>query len=146
GGPCDLLYVVSYLNQPEVQLAIHANTTGLPYPWAPCSDLISEQWKDSPLSVIPIYKRIIDHGLRILLYSGDVDACVPFTSLRYAIAAMDLQIIQPWQKWTMPDMEQPAGYKIVYDGLTYATVRGAGHEVSQSHPHKLYALLNSLLQ
>ncbi|GKC26020.1 serine carboxypeptidase-like protein 26, partial [Tanacetum coccineum] len=36
GGPYDLLYVVSYLNQPEVQVAIHANTTGFPYTWAPC--------------------------------------------------------------------------------------------------------------
>ncbi|PWA96790.1 peptidase S10, serine carboxypeptidase, Alpha/Beta hydrolase fold protein [Artemisia annua] len=146
GGPCDILYVVSYLNQPEVQVAMNANTTRLPYPWAPCSGQFSQQWKDSPSSVIPIYKRMIDHGLRILLYSGDVDACVPFTSSKYAIAAMDLQIIQPWQEWTMPDVVKPAGYKIVYDGLTYATVRGAGHEVSQSHPDKLYALLNSFLQ
>nr|GEV69699.1 serine carboxypeptidase II-3 [Tanacetum cinerariifolium] len=132
------------LPEPTRSSASHScNTTGLPYPWAPCSDLISEQWKDSPLSVIPIYKRIIDHGLRILLYSGDVDACVPFTSLRYAIAAMDLQIIQPWQKWTMPDMEQPAGYKIVYDGLTYATVRGAGHELRTSSNPRQQATINN---
>lgn len=38
-----------------------------------------------------------------------------------------------------------AGYKVVYDGLTYATVRGAGHEVSKSQPDRLYALFNSFV-
>ncbi|PWA75857.1 hypothetical protein CTI12_AA239240 [Artemisia annua] len=83
---------------------MNANTTRLPYPWAPCSGQFSQQWKDGPSSIIPIYKRMIDHGLSILLYSGDVYACVPFTSSKYAIAAMDLQIIQQWQEWTMPDV------------------------------------------
>ena len=38
-----------------------------------------------------------------------------------------------------------AGYHVVYDGLTYATVRGAGHEVSRSHANVLYAMFIKLL-
>lgn len=36
GDPCTNHYVSSYLNRPEVQRALHANTTGLSYPWMDC--------------------------------------------------------------------------------------------------------------
>jgi serine carboxypeptidase-like clade II len=36
GDPCTNHYVSSYLNRPEVQRALHANTTGLGYPWMDC--------------------------------------------------------------------------------------------------------------
>ncbi|KAH7655701.1 Peptidase S10 serine carboxypeptidase protein [Dioscorea alata] len=34
--PCAEFYVIAYLNHPEVQQALHANITGLPYPWTVC--------------------------------------------------------------------------------------------------------------
>ncbi|KAK9002782.1 hypothetical protein V6N11_060362 [Hibiscus sabdariffa] len=34
--PCSGNYVHSYLNNPEVQQALHANVTALPYPWKSC--------------------------------------------------------------------------------------------------------------
>ncbi|KAK4340264.1 hypothetical protein RND71_041726 [Anisodus tanguticus] len=60
------IYVHNYLNLPHVQKALHANLTNLPNPWDPCSNL---DWKDSPSSMFPIYRRLIASGLRILLYS-----------------------------------------------------------------------------
>ncbi|KAJ8619033.1 hypothetical protein MRB53_015219 [Persea americana] len=35
--PCSDNYIHSYLNLPQVQKALHANVTGLPYPWTNCS-------------------------------------------------------------------------------------------------------------
>ena len=34
--PCDAVYTQTYLNHLDVQVALHANTTNLPYPWQPC--------------------------------------------------------------------------------------------------------------
>ncbi|KAM7480946.1 hypothetical protein LguiB_005529 [Lonicera macranthoides] len=34
---CSEFYIASYLNTPEVQAALHANITALPYPWEECS-------------------------------------------------------------------------------------------------------------
>lgn len=34
--PCVLDYTTQYLNRPDVQKAIHANVTSIPYPWAHC--------------------------------------------------------------------------------------------------------------
>lgn len=34
--PCSEYYSEKYYNQPEVQHALHANATGIRYPWTPC--------------------------------------------------------------------------------------------------------------
>lgn len=34
--PCSDDYTHAYLNRPDVQAALHANTTGIPYPWTQC--------------------------------------------------------------------------------------------------------------
>ncbi|CAN4107678.1 unnamed protein product [Withania somnifera] len=139
--PCGQHYVRNYLNLPQVQKALHANLTNLPNPWDSCSDL---DWKDSPSSMFPIYNRLIASGLRILLYSGDVDAVVSVTSTRYSISAMNLTVIKPWHFWH-DDTKEVAGYIVVYDGLAFATVRGAGHQVPQFQPRRAFALLNMFL-
>ena len=39
--PCVDLEVATYLNRPDVQAALHVNTSGqLPGPWADCSDTV----------------------------------------------------------------------------------------------------------
>ncbi|GJT92893.1 serine carboxypeptidase-like protein 26, partial [Tanacetum coccineum] len=138
--PCDLLYVQTYLNNPHVQAALNANGTNLPYTWEPCSDVI---WsKDNPVTMFPVYERLMASGLPILLYSGDVDASVPVSGTRYALARMALEVIEPWSWWSTSDTFDVAGYKEVYRGLTYFTVMGAGHDVSQTHPDKLFRLFD----
>ncbi|KAK9060363.1 hypothetical protein SSX86_021067 [Deinandra increscens subsp. villosa] len=141
--PCEGEYVQKYLNLPNVQKALHANITNLSYPWETCSKLIVK-WKDSPSTMFPIYKRLIASGLQILLYSGDVDAVVPVSGTRYSIDAMNLKVVKPWRFWTDTN-KQVAGYKVVYDGLTFATVRGAGHEVPRFQPHQAFALIKMFL-
>lgn len=34
--PCTNKYVITYLNNPEVQKTLHANVTKIPYAWLPC--------------------------------------------------------------------------------------------------------------
>ncbi|XP_059650037.1 uncharacterized protein LOC132295764 [Cornus florida] len=137
--PCEENYAYLYLNLPHVQQALHANTTKLPYAWDYCSKVLTS-WKDSPSTVIPIYRRLISSGLRILLYSGDMDAVVPVTGTRYSIDLLNLKVIKPWHPWS-DGTREVAGYQVVYDGLTFATVRGAGHEVPRFQPRRTLALL-----
>ncbi|XAR52383.1 Carboxypeptidase D [Bertholletia excelsa] len=68
--PCTERYSQVYFNHPEVQQALHANVTGINYPWKTCSDIVGNFWGDSPLSVLPIYQELIAAGLRIWVYSG----------------------------------------------------------------------------
>ena len=63
----------------QVQAAIHANTTHLPFPWEQCSSILNYSVTDQANSMLPVYQYLLgpDAELDILVYSGDVDAMVP---------------------------------------------------------------------
>lgn len=141
--PCTSIYVNAYLNDPEVQKALHANITRLNYSWSSCSRVISN-WVDSPSTILPIIQQILAHGVQILVYSGDTDGRVPVTSTRYSLNVLNLPIKSPWKSWTINS--EVGGYTMVYDrNLTFATVRGAGHEVPSYQPARALVLINSFL-
>ncbi|XP_024385315.1 serine carboxypeptidase 24 isoform X2 [Physcomitrium patens] len=126
--PCTYDNSLIYFNRPDVQKAMHANTTGIPYPWVGCSDQLIVNWKDSAATVLPIYRELLNAGLRLWVISGDSDSVVPVTGTRYALASLNLPIVVPWYSWY--HHQQVGGREVVYKGnLTLVVVRGAGHEV-----------------
>lgn len=61
--PCIDNEVAVYLNRPDVQAAMHANTTGLiPGPWADCTELVDYSRKDLLTSMLPVYKELLKTG------------------------------------------------------------------------------------
>ncbi|KAL5703439.1 hypothetical protein ACHQM5_028529 [Ranunculus cassubicifolius] len=141
--PCGRHYVRSYLNRLEVQKALHVSTW-LPYHWELCSYLL-KSWRESPSTMIPVYKKLISVGIPILVYSGDLDAVIPVTSTKYSIRELNLTIKNSWKPW-FDDTKQVAGYKVEYEGLMFITVYGAGHEVPRFNPAKAFSLLKLYLE
>ncbi|KAH7547925.1 hypothetical protein JRO89_XS14G0040200 [Xanthoceras sorbifolium] len=107
---------------------------------------IRGNWSDSPKSMLPIFKELIAAGIRIWLYSGDADAILPLTATRYSIDALNLKTDIEWYAWIDPFNEQVGGWTQVYKGLTYVTVRGAGHEVPLTKPRLALLLFNYFLK
>ncbi|XP_042446855.1 serine carboxypeptidase II-3-like isoform X2 [Zingiber officinale] len=143
-NPCTPNYVEAYLNSPEVQKALHANVTKLNYTWSACSEVIPN-WSDSPFTMLPIIKELLSNKLRILKYSGDVDGNVPVTSTRYSLNELGLAVKSPWRAWMLNN--EVGGYTLVYEhNLTFATVRGAGHEVPSYQPARALLMIKSFLQ
>nr|GEZ37980.1 serine carboxypeptidase-like 27 [Tanacetum cinerariifolium] len=129
---CIIKYTKQYMNRPDVQKALHANVTRLPYSWITCSDIVRGSWTDSPQTMLPIFKELIKAGIRIWVFSGDTDAVLPLTGTRYSIKALKLKTIVDWHAWY--DKEKVGGWSQVYEGMTYMTVKGAGHEVPMDQP------------
>ncbi|KAL4571345.1 hypothetical protein LXL04_018103 [Taraxacum kok-saghyz] len=75
--------------------------------------------------------------------SGDTDAIIPVTSTRYSINALKLPTVSPWRAWY--DDGQVGGWTQGYEGLTFVTVRGAGHEVPLHKPKLALVLLKNYL-
>ncbi|CAM0873458.1 unnamed protein product [Alopecurus aequalis] len=144
GDPCTNHYVSSYLNRPEVQRALHANTTGLSYPWMDCSPFVFDNWKDSPETMLPSIKKLISSGTWVWLYSGDMDAVCSVTSTQYALDILDLPTETSWRPWRIDG--EVAGYVVGYKGLVFATVKGAGHMVPYYQPRRALALFSSFLE
>lgn len=55
-----------YMNDPNVHKSLHArlNRTS----WTPCSRVIRKNWKDSPKSMLPILKELLQAPLRIWIF------------------------------------------------------------------------------
>ncbi|GER31722.1 serine carboxypeptidase-like protein [Striga asiatica] len=126
--PCSAVYIKHYLNTAEVQSALHVNPTN----WSGCS---SFEWTDSPNTVLPTIKNLMGSGLRVWLYSGDIDSVVPVTATRYAINSLKLRVKTPWRPWYFEN--EVGGYVVGYKGLDFVTVRGAGHLVPNNQPRGL---------
>ncbi|KAI4377702.1 hypothetical protein MLD38_015287 [Melastoma candidum] len=141
--PCTEKHSVVYFNHPEVQKALHVDKEFAPAKWDTCSDAVNINWKDSPITVLDIYRKLIHEGLRIWVFSGDTDSIIPVTSTRYSIDALRLPTVKPWRAWY--DGSQVGGWTQEYEGLTFVSVRGAGHEVPLHKPKLALSLIKSYL-
>ncbi|XP_058781481.1 serine carboxypeptidase-like 42 isoform X1 [Vicia villosa] len=137
-----------YLNLPEVQKALHANRTSLPYSWSMCSDILNYSLSDPNIDMLPSLKRIVQNHIPIWIYSGDQDSVVPLLGTRTLIRelAHDLKfnITDPYRVWFHKG--QVGGWVTEYGKLlTFATVRGAGHMVPYGQPSRSLHLFQSFL-
>jgi len=141
--PCIDSYVTAYLNQPSVRKSIHALETD--YQWTQCSGIINYNYSDVEASVIPLYQEFVRAAdMKILVFSGDVDAIVPVTGTRAWLATLNLPIVKKWSPWTVS--KQVGGFVTQYWGLTFATVRNAGHMVPLTQPERALALFERFLK
>ncbi|URE16666.1 hypothetical protein MUK42_31060, partial [Musa troglodytarum] len=141
--PCVADYTEAYFNRADVQKALHANVTNLSYNWTHCSSYVLTSWSDAPFSMLPTIKRLVDGGIRVWVFSGDFDGRVPVISTRYALNKLRLNTIEEWTPWYSD--KQVGGWRVIYDGLTFVTVRAAGHEVPTFKPKEAQQLVAHFL-
>eukprot|EP01018_Ginkgo_biloba_P026190 Gb_31896 [translate_table: standard] len=164
--PCYEIYSNEYFNRHDVQKALHANVTGIPFPWDVCSDSILNEYDTSIFSILPVYRKLIKAGLRIWVYkfvshhtsyivfihngfltaghNGDVDGRIPVLGTRYCLNSLHLRVKQNWHPWF--HNKQVAGWFVEYHGLTYLTFRGAGHLVPKNQPSQALAMISAYLK
>ncbi|XP_075652750.1 serine carboxypeptidase-like 33 isoform X2 [Castanea sativa] len=75
--------------------------------------------------------------------NGDADGRVPVLGSRYCIEALGLSLKSPWRSWY--HNHQVGGRMVEYEGLTFVTVRGAGHLVPLNKPSEALSLIHSFL-
>eukprot|EP00245_Coleochaete_scutata_P013321 TRINITY_DN5385_c0_g4_i1.p1 TRINITY_DN5385_c0_g4~~TRINITY_DN5385_c0_g4_i1.p1 ORF type:complete len:456 (-),score=57.11 TRINITY_DN5385_c0_g4_i1:283-1629(-) len=148
--PCIDNHVQFYLNQPEVIEALHArypNYTALNVTsgWADCSSVLQYDFGSDISSVLSLYHKLLRTHLRILIYSGDTDANVPFTGTKRWLAKLRMNVVRPFYPW-YTSAAQVGGWCVVYKKLTFATVRGAGHLVPYFKPGPALELFTHFLQ
>ncbi|MCD7464398.1 hypothetical protein HAX54_052659 [Datura stramonium] len=155
--PCLADWINLYLNKPEVQKALHANTTHLPYAWDFCLGHLHYQIGDLAINVMPLLSNILKEHIQVLLYSGDQDTKIPLTQTRKIakLLARDLKLVAldkygPWYDglqiggWSQSFGGLKEGKNVTY--LTFATVKGAAHEVPYTSPSQALTLFGAFLR
>ncbi|GJP29098.1 hypothetical protein CLOM_g11290 [Closterium sp. NIES-68] len=146
---CMDVWVRRYLQRAAVQRAIHAmpSTPGArPQQWMACSAMLQYASDDMAASMLPLLRRIMQAHVPLWIMSGDTDSVVPFTGTRQWIAALNLPLISPLLPWTLPPTRQVGGWVTSYKGLTFVTVRGAGHAVPLSRPASAFTIFGHFLR
>eukprot|EP01089_Gocevia_fonbrunei_P016556 TRINITY_DN515_c0_g1_i2.p1 TRINITY_DN515_c0_g1~~TRINITY_DN515_c0_g1_i2.p1 ORF type:complete len:196 (-),score=50.78 TRINITY_DN515_c0_g1_i2:52-639(-) len=146
--PCfNVTNTETYIASSALQKAIHVAPQALKYEWQVCSSHLN--YTDFATTVLPIYERLREH-YRILVYSGDVDSCVPFIGTQTALDRLGLHVKEEWRAWFVE--KQVAGYIKSYErpygqnGISYATVKNAGHMVPSYQPPAASLLFNYFIQ
>ncbi|KAH7351965.1 hypothetical protein KP509_19G022500 [Ceratopteris richardii] len=142
--------VSGYIDEYDIliDVCLAPNITGLPYRWSYCNEgslLYDESGLDD--SMLPTLSHILEHGVSVLVYSGDEDSVIPFGGTRRLVdqlAKMNgLETSVPYSPWL--DGGQVGGWTQVYGRLSYATVRGGGHMVPFTSPGRALTLFKSFL-
>jgi cathepsin A (carboxypeptidase C) len=112
--------ITSYMNLPYVRRALHI-LKDLPE-WEECSGVgYQRQYND----MTTFFEKILEAKVPILLYYGDVDMVCNFMHGQKFVSQLGLPIKKEQTLWEVND--QTAGFQTVYEGLTFITIRGAGH-------------------
>ncbi|KAL0719317.1 hypothetical protein Bca4012_068641 [Brassica carinata] len=141
--PCYSDYAEKYFNRVDVRTSLHAGTRDISR-WKVCNDSILQTYQFTVSSMLSTYSKLIKGGLKIWVYSGDADGRVPVIGSRYCVEALGLPVKSEWRSWF--HNHQVGGRITEYEGgLTFVTVRGAGHLVPLNKPEEALALFSSFL-
>lgn len=135
-----------YFEREDVQKALHLDK--------PNKSLFNYQ-SSGPASVT-LYPHLVKK-MRILIYNGDADSCVPYigneewtTDLAKTGAITELKSWHPWFESTQSPV--PAGYATTYNvtgapdkDFSFVTIRLAGHMVPTFQPGPAYAFFDRFL-
>ncbi|KAL2634330.1 hypothetical protein R1flu_005809 [Riccia fluitans] len=146
---CIVTEMEIYMNRPDVQAALNANVTKLNHPYTQCSssDVLHYSLSNYSINILPVLENLLQHGLRVLLYSGDADQVVPFIGTRKNFDELSNRLELPttvnYTAWYHG--KQVAGWTIANGNLTFATVRAAAHMVPYSQPARALTLFTSYI-
>ena len=142
--PCRDAYTTAYLNTPKVKAAIHANASIV---WTGCSDVVDYSRFDLLTSMLPTYEFLFQQKLKILVYSGDVDAIVPHLGtlswLNALVGRGTLAQTEAIRSYVVNG--QVGGWTTKFDQLTYASVRNSGHFVPELQGERALHLFSSFI-
>lgn len=103
--------------------------------WKKCSDFVYENWNadDFVENTVPLFNSLVNQGIKVLIISGDTDGiCSTHGTQDWVFRVRNTTLKQRWSEWSIQNDDenwQTAGYLTKFTGgLSFSTVRNAGHE------------------
>ena len=138
-----------WANMPEVRAALHMKPESFyGRPWS--LQAAGMQYTTYTGASYDLYPGILRH-VDVLIYNGDVDACVPYNSNADWVDALVKQQnfteTQAWRPWVLGTV--PAGYVTQYaagsHSLSFLTIKESGHMAPQYQPARSFAFFSRWL-
>ena len=153
--PCSQAWAASYLDRDDVRKAIHVNAD-VPKQWELCSNAVNQHFNmtDVNAPMMPVWEEVMKvspANFKIMVYSGDDDSVCATLGTQQWMWKMNMQekpgeIWQPWKFNNVADDGQVAGFVSKFqEGMSFATVHGAGHMVPQTRPAQSLQLMTAFI-
>ena len=159
--------VESYMNRASVRKAMHVQPDlGRWYPNALTSDVVQlvDQMVGVDLKhrvgnrmlaytptlqvqVTPVWQYLLAHNVTGVIYHGDADIVCDLIAGLWAVESLALPRLASRAPWFVAPKGgggelQTAGFVELFDGITYVTVKGAGHLVPKWKPQEAKQMLD----
>uniref|UniRef100_S4RP17 Carboxypeptidase n=1 Tax=Petromyzon marinus TaxID=7757 RepID=S4RP17_PETMA len=131
----------NWINQRSVRAALHI-PDGV-QAWQFCSDVVGANYVRVYSDMFDVYQKLLGHGLRGLVYNGDTDMACNFLGDKWFVESLQRKKLAAQRAWIVDD--QIAGFCHEYDGITFLTVKGAGHMVPQWAPRASFKMFQSFI-
>jgi len=134
--PCtDGSDLLKYLNSEAVRKALHV--TPRVKKWHFCSATIGGTYRREYGEMDEFYKGLLAKKIRILVYNGDLDLACNFLGDQWFVNRLGVPLKQAKRPWLVVDekgQSQIAGFVKDFEGISFMTVKGAGHMVPTDKP------------
>ena len=144
----DSLAASAWLNSPEVQEALHVTEAGVSN-WQTCGPqpgwVYTSTRPNLPRDTYPVLVA----NIRVLIYNGDWDVCVPYTDNEAWTLSMGYNISHPWHSWVsdVNGYRSVGGYATTFEvpgpSFQFTTVRGGRHEVPETAPERAFTMMTN---
>jgi len=134
--------VGAFLEDPAVRKALHLENASI--------SASSFDYNTSGPASITLWPELVQK-LRVLIYNGDADSCVPYNGNEQWISTLEdqgkLKETKEWAPWFTSNRAAPAGYVTRYQApgatvdFSFQTIRLAGHMVPTFQPEAALVML-----
>ena len=134
---------VRYLNDESVRKAIHVNERV--ERWKECSNKNYTYDRDIMKNNMrpEIIELISKHKIQsLIVFNGDLDFVCDFIGSQQFVDGLGLKLTQNYRKWSVNGLT--AGFVKRFEGITFITVRGAGHMVPKDKPEAALKIVKEL--
>jgi len=93
---------------------------------------------------MPVLPSLLQQGLKVYLYNGDLDSVVPYTDTYKNLYKLGLKMQGKLTPWKVDN--QHAGFSKKYTlGLNFYLVKGAGHQAPLYQRSRMYNLFEKFI-
>merc|ERR1712192_62963 len=114
-----------------------------------CSGMIGQTYRHEYQEMDDFYHTLLAKKIRILVYNGDLDLACNFLGDQWFVNRLQAPLKNAKRPWLVVDKQgqnQIAGFVKDFEGISYMTVKGAGHMVPTDKPHESLEMLKRFLK
>mmetsp|Transcript_65976 Transcript_65976/g.103844 ORF Transcript_65976/g.103844 Transcript_65976/m.103844 type:complete len:494 (-) Transcript_65976:135-1616(-) len=148
-NPPDESYFAKYLNQPDIRKAIHVGDACFGCNAGTCEKNLMS---DFHVSLRPELESILKKGLRVLVYSGQLDIIIASALTERFLPYLEWQrsenfLAAPKKVWRVEATDvEVAGFVQEVPGFQRVVVRGAGHIVPFDQPRRSLDMITRFVE